>query len=150
VLDLPTASQSLPSLDALAVLEGLEPLVLFDAATYATSTDVAVLRQHLGDLARHLNSASKFAEGDWTLRLRIVDITPNETLRQVYKSLAGIVAADPDSILDLDRGGLSLRAKLLERRTDIVDAIENSDREAIEDFTRGNYAHSRRHDSWTA
>jgi DNA-binding MarR family transcriptional regulator len=136
VLDLPTASQSLPSLDALAVMERLEPLILSEAATYATSADVTVLRQRLSDLARHLNSASIFAEADWTLRLRIADISPNETLCQVYKSLARIVAADPDSTLD--QADLNSRAKLLGRRTDIVDAIGNSDQQAIEDLTRGN------------
>jgi DNA-binding MarR family transcriptional regulator len=138
VLDLSTAPHSLRSLDALAVLEELEPLAFSDAAKHATTGDVAALRQRLGDLAKHLSSASKFAEADWALRRRIADISPNETLRQVYKSLAEVVAADPDSILNLDQGGLPSLANLLKRRTEIVDAIGSSDQNAIEDLTHEN------------
>ena len=121
VLCEPTDSQAIVAQDALAVLEALEPLVFSDAARYATATDVAALRAHLSDMAKQLSSASKFSEADWALRRRIVAISPNETLRQVYLSLADRVASDVAPTVALE--SLASLASWLRDRTDLVDSI---------------------------
>jgi len=130
----PTASPPLPAADALATLERLEPMAWADAASYATASDITVLRHHLSDLARHLNSPLKFSEADWKLRLRIVEISPNEVLLQVCKSLVVMITADLQAHRDDDYVSLQSLATTLERRTDLIDAIAKSDQRAIDDL----------------
>lgn len=124
VLCEPTDSQAISAQDALAVLEALEPLVFSDAGTYATTTDIAALRELLSDMAKHLTSASKFSQADWALRRRIVAISPNETLRQIYTSLVDLAASDQTPIVDLE--SLDSLASWLRERTDLVDSIGTS------------------------
>jgi DNA-binding MarR family transcriptional regulator len=137
-IHLPISAATGPASDALSVLNTLEPLVLFDAATYITSEDVVSLRHHLSTMARHLNSPLKFIKADWALHLRIAQISPNEALRTVFQSLALTVIASIKSAVEEVEGGIDYLAEQLKHRTDLVDALAASDREAVGNFT-GHY-----------
>jgi DNA-binding GntR family transcriptional regulator len=127
------ASDAASVADNLVVRDALEPLVIADAARYATTQDIGELRELLSAMARQIDSPVAFLQADWQLHRRIAQITPNQILEQVYTALLGTPEQHVESIMpgtqlpDYLQQGMRLHAGL-------VEAIADHDTEAADNL----------------
>jgi DNA-binding MarR family transcriptional regulator len=105
--------------DTLAVRDALEPLVVADAVHFATTSDIAELRERVTSMAQRTNAPREFFRAVRDLQRRMADISPNLTLRRAYTALLDALdqATDaelPDRVRDLPEGRLRVHACLVE------------------------------------
>ncbi len=120
------SSDAVSTADAIAVRDAVEPLVVTDAARYATAEDVADLRRLLSTMTRRLDSPVEFLRADWALHRRIAHISPNSALRQVYTSLVDTIEDNVDAIVP-DKQHPEYLQWRLRLHADLVEAIAESD-----------------------
>jgi DNA-binding MarR family transcriptional regulator len=127
------SSDAVSVADSLVVRDTLEPLVITDAARYATTQDVGELRELLGAMARQTDSPVAFLQADWQLHRRIAQITPNQVLEQVYTALLGTLEEHVESIVPSTRLPEYLQQRL-RLHAGLVDAIADHDAETAADL----------------
>ena len=120
------SSNAVSTADAIAVRDAVEPLVVTDAARYATAEDVADLRRLLSTMTRRLDSPVQFLRADWALHRRIAHISPNAVLHQVYTSLVDTIEDNVDAIVP-DKQHPEYLQWRLRLHADLVEAIAESD-----------------------
>lgn len=112
----------------LAVRNALEPLVASEALTYHNAADIAELRELAAQMARTTDPAD-YLRANWTLHRRLVRISRNELLVEIYlglldlaeEHLRGVRQADPAmSVAD----GAAVH-------TALVEALAAADRAAL-------------------
>jgi DNA-binding GntR family transcriptional regulator/DNA-binding MarR family transcriptional regulator len=129
------SSDAVSVADSLVVRDTLEPLVITDAARYATTQDVGELRELLGAMARQTDSPVAFLQADWQLHRRIAQITPNQVLEQVYTALLGTLEQHVESIVPSTQLPEYLQQRL-RLHAALVDAIADHDAETAGDLAR--------------
>ncbi|MFD9665057.1 FCD domain-containing protein [Rhodococcus sp. NPDC059968] len=128
---LSTATDPVSVADTLIVRDALEPVLIADAARYATKENVGELRRLLGGMARQLRDPVKFLQADWQLHAEIAKITPNKVLGTTYNSLLTTLFDNVESIspnADLPR----YLQDRLQLHADLVEAIAEGDVAAAE------------------
>lgn len=125
------SSDAITAGDCLVVRAALEPAIVADAARHASRRDVADLRRALDQLEASADVPVDYLHRNWTLHVRIAEITPNAVLKNYYLGvmeflrthLADVVPDDP---VHGFAEGVAVHCAL-------VDAIEAGDLAAVDD-----------------
>jgi DNA-binding MarR family transcriptional regulator len=119
--------------DSLVVRDALEPLVIADAARYATTQDIGELRELLSAMVRQSDSPVAVLQAGWQLHRRIAKVTPNQILEQVYIALLGTLEQHVGSIIPSTQVPeyLQQRVRLY---AGLVEAIADHDAKAADDL----------------
>ncbi|MER5495182.1 FadR/GntR family transcriptional regulator [Streptomyces sp. NPDC002454] len=84
-------SEPVSVIDAIAVRDGLEPVLAADAARFRSPRDIADLRVLIDAMAEVVNDPERFLRANWRLHERIAQIVRNPVLRTVYLGLVQFI-----------------------------------------------------------
>lgn len=131
------SGESISVADSLVVRDGLEPLVMRDATRYATKHDVDALRKIMAQMEVDRLDAVHYLRVDWQLHRRMVEISPNIVLRNMYLGLLEFVSQRVHGVVSVvslaDPKGVLVHQRM-------VDVIESGDLsrvdQVVEDHSR--------------
>jgi DNA-binding FadR family transcriptional regulator len=123
---LSTSTNPVSIADTLVVRDALEPLIVADAARYATRDDVGELRKALATMTRESHDPVSYLRADWRLHGEIAKITPNRVLGSTYAGLLSTLFENVESVGRTEdmRPYLQDRLKM---HADLVEAIAQGD-----------------------
>ncbi|MGW6456193.1 FadR/GntR family transcriptional regulator [Streptomyces sp. NPDC055078] len=84
-------SEPVSVIDAIAVRNGLEPVVASDAARFRGARDIADLRVLIDAMAEAVNDPERFLRANWRLHERIAQIVRNHILQTMYLGLVQFI-----------------------------------------------------------
>lgn len=116
--------------DTQRIREALEPLVLAEAAKYATEDDIAQCRQILAKMAAAVDDPAGYYRADWDLHARLAFVCRNEILGNVYTGLLDILVSQTGDVVPQE-GDIPYVAERLRIHERIVDAVESGDQVAV-------------------
>lgn len=110
--------------ECLAVRNALEYLVAADAGRHHKAKDLRDCRKILATLTASQDDPIEFLTAIWTLHRRIVEISPNELLRNLYTTLLDVVQSDLRRVASDD---IFNAEETIAVHCDLVDAIATRD-----------------------
>jgi len=123
-----TVAEPISVSDTLVVRDALEPLIIADAARYATASDVGELRRFLNVMAAEIDSPVKFLQADWSMHRRMCAISPNDALQDAYLKLLATLERNVDDVAPYQGLDEYLRTRL-QLHARLLTAIEDRDQE---------------------
>jgi DNA-binding MarR family transcriptional regulator len=123
---LSTSTNPVSVADTLVVRDALEPVIVADAARYATRSDIAQLREALASMTRESHDPVSYLRADWRLHAEIAKITPNEVLGSAYAVLLATLFENVESIAPAEHMQQYLQNRL-KLHADLVEAIAEGD-----------------------
>ncbi|MFE5852693.1 FadR/GntR family transcriptional regulator [Streptomyces sp. NPDC056500] len=84
-------SEPVSVIDAIAVRNGLEPIIASDAARFRSTRDIADLRVLIDAMADAVDDPERFLRANWRLHERIAHIVRNHILQTVYLGLVQFI-----------------------------------------------------------
>lgn len=121
--------------DVAAVLDGLDDVVLRDAAAYRTAADLRDLDRLVRRLEEAWSDSVARPAAIWALHRRLAEITPNLVLRAFYTNLVAYIGSAldvPEAVVGLD----SSSTARLQVHLDLVEAVRTRDDAALTDAVR--------------
>lgn len=121
-------SDSASVASGLAVRNALEPLVASEALAHHTPADIAELRALAAQMARTADPAD-YLRVNWTLHRRMVRISPNELLVEIYQGLLDLAEEHLRGVQQADPGMSASDGAAV--HTALVEALAAGDRAAL-------------------
>lgn len=112
--------------DTQMIREALEPLMITEAAKYASASDIVDCRRILEQMAAAVEDPASYYRADWELHARLAFIARNELLGSIYTGLLDILISQVDAVLP-DAGGIPYVKERLRIHEQLVDAVESGD-----------------------
>jgi DNA-binding GntR family transcriptional regulator len=116
---------------AMRIRDALDPLMVENALDYATSGDVADLRDQIALMAVALTTKDPvdFVRENWALHARIAAISPNVMLRGLYLSMLDLIESHTLSVVPAPQHSLAAyMAQRHQLHADLIEAIAAGDR----------------------
>lgn len=117
---------NLPVADCMSIRRQLEPLIVEEAARYATDADVADLSYLEQTMRRSVSSPPAFIEASLAFHRRLGLIAKNALLKEIYSSLTDFVSAELSEAEPFESSYEDAIASHLE----ILDAVQRHDPQA--------------------
>lgn len=111
--------------DCLVVRDTLEPLVLREAARFASAADIEHLRAAVDQMLQPDLAADAYMRVNWKLHRDLAAITPNQVLRHMYQSLLEFVESRLQRVAVGERPLDTHTGALIHKQ--LVDAIASRD-----------------------
>lgn len=119
--------------EASRIRDALDPLLVQDALWYASPADIAMMREHLADMAAaaEADDATGFLRANWALHAAIAGVSPNPILRSIYVSLLDLLESHTLAVLPTVRQPLpDYLAERHRLHAALVDALAGRDEAA--------------------
>lgn len=121
--------------EAIRLRNALDPLLVEDALEHAAAGDVTEMRAHLGrmETAADDGDVAAFLRANWALHARIAETTPSGILRSFYLGLLEVIEGHTLSVHTAEEDSAARDLQLrYQVHADLVDAIADRDRRALE------------------